>query len=98
MAELIVGLGTSHGPTMDTPPEQWQRLGEKDFEDPRFDYQALLRAAPPGLEAELTLEKKRERYDAVQVASRALADVIAEMRPDVMVVVSNPHRVFPDDH
>lgn len=98
MAELILGLGTSHGPTMDTPPEQWQRLGEKDLDDPRFDYQALLRAAPPGLQAELTLEKKRDRYDAVQAASSALAKVIAQARPDVMVVVSNPHRVFADDN
>lgn len=59
MAQLVLGIGSSHGPTMQTPPDEWEKLGEKDTRDPRVDYQALVRSAKPGLEKELTLERDR---------------------------------------
>lgn len=35
MADLVLGMGTSHGPSIQSAPEQWARLGERDMRDPR---------------------------------------------------------------
>jgi hypothetical protein len=91
MAEIVLGFASSHGPTMGTPPEKWEDLGRKDTLDVRFNYEELIRTAKPGLEQEVTLEKFRERYDAVQKGIGALGAVLHEAAPDVVVVFSNPH-------
>lgn len=89
MAEIVLGFAASHGPTMNTPPEQWAELGEKDQEDPRFDFASLRPKA--NIEQELTLDVMRERYAAVHRAIGNLTNVMREARPDVIVVFSNPH-------
>ena len=63
MAKLVLGFGSSHGPTIRTLPEQWDRIAERDKRDPRYNYQELLRHADSALAQEITLEKKQERYD-----------------------------------
>jgi hypothetical protein len=74
---------------MNSAPEKWAALGEKDQLDTRFDFASLPRR--PGIEQEVTIERFRERYDAVQRDVAELWGVIQEARPDVVVVLSNPH-------
>lgn len=95
MANIVLGLGSSHGPTIRTPPDQWHRLAEKDMEDPRYSYEALMATARPGLEQEVTPEKMQERYEACQRGVAAVQGVLADVAPDVYVVISNPHGVPP---
>ena len=52
MAKIVAGLGATHGPLIDTPPEAWDNLGLQDMNDPRMDFQAVLARAKPGMEAE----------------------------------------------
>lgn len=89
MADIVLGFASSHGPTMNTPPERWHELGEKDTRDVRFDFKSLKPKA--GIEQEITIEKMRERYAAVQAGIAALGEVMREAKPDVIVVFSNPH-------
>ena len=98
MAQLVLGMGSSHGPTIQTPPGQWYQLGEKDLRDPRFNFQELLRNARPGLDKEITPEKQQERYDATQAGLKTLAEVLKGADLDVIVMVSNPHRIWPEDN
>jgi hypothetical protein len=91
MAEVVLGIGSSHGPTMNTPPERWPELGQKDMQDARFDFASLLAHPRPGIEQELTLEKFTERYNALQRDVAALNDILMAAHPDVVVVLSNPH-------
>lgn len=91
MANLVIGVGTSHGPSIQTVPEKWARLGERDTRDPRFNYQELLKAAKPGLDREIVLEVQRTRHAAARAALRKLTDIIARAKLDVMVVISNLH-------
>ena len=49
MATLAFAVGSSHGPTNQTPPEDWLRLGEGDKTDPRYDYNEMLARAKPGM-------------------------------------------------
>jgi 3-O-methylgallate 3,4-dioxygenase len=91
MAEIVLGIGSSHGPTMNTPPDRWQELGEKDMQDSRFDFATLIANPRPGIDQELTLEKFTERYNALQRDVDELNGIIQEANPDAVVVLSNPH-------
>ncbi len=51
MAEVVIGVGTSHSPQLSVRAADWHVLREKDENDPRLDYPALLKKAKPGLEA-----------------------------------------------
>ena len=97
MAEIVLGLGASHGPTIQSQPEDWLRLGQKDMEDPRYDFDAVLAAASPEIKNELAPEKLQERYEAIQRAIKSLSDVLQEAAPDAIVCISNPHGVAPQD-
>ena len=68
MAEIVIGIGTSHSPQLSVRAADWQVLREKDETDPRLDYKKLLEKAKPGLDAELTPEKFRQRDEACQAA------------------------------
>ncbi len=98
MARIVFAVGSSHGPTIQTPPEDWRRLGEGDTRDPRFDYNELAKRARAGLDQELTIEKQRERSQATHAALGVLAQRLAQAQPDVAVVVSNAHRIRKDDN
>src|SRR6266852_4721447 len=98
MARIVLGLGTSHGPTMRTPPAAWAALGQKDAVDPRLDYEALRRGVGPHVAAELTPEKWQARYDACQAGARTLASLLDRVDPDAILLITNPHRVWPHDY
>lgn len=98
MADLVIAAGSSHGPSIQSTPEHWAKLGEGDTRDPRFDFEAQRRQAPPGLEKELTLDVWRTRHAAARAALKTLNEVLRAARLDVVVVVSNIHRVYPADH
>lgn len=93
MASLVLAVGSSHGPSIQTTADNWPRLGEKDARDTRMDYQALLRRAPAGLEKELTPEIQHARHAASHAALDRLAAVIAESALDAVVVISNAHNL-----
>lgn len=99
MATIAMGLGTSHGPTWITPPEQWVRLQQGDEKNPTIDYADLLSRARPGLDEELTEEKKREKYLACQTAARTLTDVLIEISPDLIIMIGDDqHEHLLDDN
>ena len=95
MAHIVLGLGSSHGPTIRTKPEAWERLGKKDMEDPRFDYEAELKTVKSDILDEITLERKRERFEALQRGMSALSGLLTEANPDCIVMVSNLHGDIP---
>lgn len=96
MAKIVLGLGSSHG-MLGTPADQWHKLGEKDMDDPRFSYEELLKRVKPGLEREINLETFREKAAAVERGISSVRNLLAEVNPDVCVMVSNPHGSVPDD-
>ena len=98
MARVVLGVGSSHGPSIQSAPELWARLGEGDTRDPRFDYQELLRSAKPGLEREITIDVQRQRHAAAHAAIKKLTDIVVRSKLDVVIVVSNQHRIRPADN
>jgi 3-O-methylgallate 3,4-dioxygenase len=97
MAKVVLGFGSSHGPTIATEPSAWDRMAERDKKDPRYDYATLLSKADPRLVNEIIPEKKAQRHAANQQGIATLQGIVEEAAPDVVIVVSNPHGVLPDD-
>ncbi len=98
MAKVVFAAGSSHGPTIQSTPDKWLRLVERDKRDPRYDYQEVLRNARPGLDKEITPEMMEKRYKLIHAQLDKLTDVITSVPVDVMIVVSNIHRVKEDDN
>lgn len=97
MAEIVLAFGTSHGPTINTKPEGWADLGEKDQKDPRFSFEEALKRAPKDIADQITIEKKTERWNALQRNVKTVESLVSDARPDVAIVISNPHGILPDD-
>jgi Catalytic LigB subunit of aromatic ring-opening dioxygenase len=96
MAQVVLGIGTSHGPLLSTPSDMWHLRAQWDrsqlhpYQGRLYAYDEL-RAARSGenLEAQVTPEACRRRYDACQAAIERLARIWAEAKPDVAVIFGN---------
>ncbi len=97
MAKIVLGIGTSHGPMLSTPPDQWGQRVTADKRNPQhwykgksytFDQLVALRAGEH-LERQITPEMWQQRHAACRRAIGKLADVYAEAKPDVAVIVGN---------
>src|SRR5687768_18099861 len=99
MADIVFGLGSSHGPLLSTPPEQWDLRAKADrankqhyFRGKTYDYEALLAARAPGFANEAALETRRERHARCQVALDAVGEKFKAVAPDAFVIVGNDQR------
>ena len=99
MAEIVLGIGTSHSPQLSVPWTQWELLREKDETDKRLDYPALLRHAKTNIKDELTREKWEQRDKACQAAIGSLGEILQKANPDAIVVLGDDqHEQFHDDN
>jgi Catalytic LigB subunit of aromatic ring-opening dioxygenase len=102
MAQVVLGIGTSHSPQLSVPWKKWSLLREKDETDPRLDYAALVKSAKsrkPNLETELTEEKFRERDEGCQKAIAKLGEMLRAAKPDLVVIFGDDqHEQFHDEN
>lgn len=99
MAEIVLGMATSHGPQLEIPGDRWSALIEKDQKDRRMDYQALLASVRPGMDKEITVEKMVARYESCQRDLDTLSEILLEAKPDVLVVLGDDqNEQFRDDN
>lgn len=106
MAKIALGIGSSHGPMLSTPPDMWHLRGEADRKNPKhfyrgeaYDFQKLLAARQPGFAATITLAERQKRHDACQRALDKLAAKFREVKPDAVVIVGNDQReLFTDEN
>src|SRR5215471_14359220 len=105
MAEIVLGIGTSHGPLLSTPPEQWDLRAKADrankqhyFRGKTYDYESLLSERAPGFSDEVHLEIRRDRHARCQQALDAVGKKFKDVAPDAFVIVGNDQReIFSDD-
>ncbi|MEP7304308.1 MAG: protocatechuate 3,4-dioxygenase [Acidobacteriota bacterium] len=101
MAEIVLGIGSSHGPLLSTPPEQWDLRAKADKENKShwyrgrtYDYESLLKERAPGFANEITVETRRDRFAQCRRAIEALGNRFNEVSPDAVVIVGNDQREF----
>lgn len=106
MAELVLGVGTSHSPQMSSGTRFWdghagrdranQFLVDTDGQVRGFD--ELVAKAPPSLAGELTPEVWETKWCRVQDAIAGLVKRLADAAPDVAVIVGDDqHELFGED-
>jgi hypothetical protein len=104
MAEIVLGIGTSHGPLLSTPPEQWDLRAKADrtnkqhyYRGKTYDYDSLLSERAPGFASQIGIEARQERYARCQRALDALGGMFKAVSPDAFVIVGNDQReIFSD--
>jgi hypothetical protein len=101
MAEIVLGIGSSHGPLLSTPPEQWDLRAKADKENKShwyrgrtYDYESLLKERAPGFASEITVETRRDRFAQCRRAIDALGRTFNQVSPDAVVIVGNDQREF----
>jgi OH-DDVA oxygenase len=99
MAQIVLGLWTTHGPQLNTTPEQWMLRLPADrarphwFKGKRYTFDELLELrAAEGLAEQSTLEARTRRHAACQAAIARTAEVWADAAPDVCVIFGNDQR------
>jgi len=90
MAEIILGIGTSHSPMLSTPYEGFSGHAERDRRNPHVpDFERLTREKASWIGRELRPEVTQARHEATQAALARLHDVLVEAAPDVVVVIGD---------
>lgn len=99
MAQIVLGVWTTHGPQLSTTPDEWMLRvpgdkARKHWFDGRvysFDELVELRRGEK-LGERATLDARTRHHAACQAAIAKLADVWAAVDPDVCVILGNDQR------
>ena len=107
MAKIVLGMVSSHGPLLITPPEQWTGRIEADprtpalfFRQKTYRFDALVEArAAENIELQLALEIRQQRFTACQNAIAEMRRVFTEVRPDIAIMIGNDQlEIMSDDN
>lgn len=104
MAEIVLGLGASHGPMLVTRADEWgarvpaDRANRHPWRGRTWSFDELVEARRPEmLDQQITPEVWRERHSRCQAAIKAQADAFWAARPDVAVIIGNDQMELFDD-
>lgn len=97
MAEIVLGIGSSHTPMLNVGREEWPRFAESDpaierFRDPSGrdrSYAELAALARPDIRPFLTEASFHDRYDRAQAGIATLRERLARARPDAIVIIGD---------
>jgi len=106
MAEIVLGMWTSHGPTLSTTPEQWtlrlpadREKTDHPFRGSTYSFDELVELRKgENLAAQASLTERQSRHARCQAAIARMAEKWADLKPDVAVILGNDQReLFLDD-
>jgi hypothetical protein len=106
MAEIVIGIASSHTPQLSSGVDMWLDHAERDRRNPLLlgkdaryhTYDELLAVADPALNRELAPQVWDDKYRRCQDAIEALAGYLAKAHADVAIVVGDDQReLFRDD-
>ena len=81
MAEIVLGLGTSHSPMLSLPADMWHLFEERDKgnrmltsvpDGEVMSYESLLEQADPSIASRITQDTFQTQYNACQKAITTL--------------------------
>lgn len=109
MAEIVIGLGTSHSPQLSTPADQWHLRGElldtrnstlySIPEGRHVTYDELMAEASPEIKKELSPEIYERRHAANQAGLKRVGEALDAANPDILVIVGDDQKeLFQDDN
>ena len=101
MADIVLGIGASHGPLLSTAPEQWDLRAKADrenkshwFRGKTYDFESLMKERAPGFASQIDIDTRRERSMKCRRAMETLGRKFNNVAPDAVVIVGNDQREF----
>jgi len=99
MAEIALGIGTSHGPQLSTPAEEWGQRAAADrrnqalsFRGGDYSFDELSKLRDAAFASECDLDVQRERHARSRAAIGEVGRIIRAANVDVLVIVSSDHK------
>lgn len=97
MAEIVLGMWTTHGPTLSTTPEEWLLRLPADhankqhwFKTGRYDFDTLVKMrSGEGLAEKSALAERTKRHAACRAAIDRMAEAYAAAAPDIAIIFGN---------
>lgn len=97
MANIVLGLGSSHTPMLNVKPDEWANFAQSDPSiTPLRDtagavttYEALATLAQPRVRDWLEPVSLRDRYRQAQAGIARLRQTLARVAPDVVVIIGD---------
>lgn len=106
MADVVIGVASSHTPQLSSGVDMWVDHAERDRRNPLLlgkdaryhTYDELLAQADPAIEQELAPAIWEHKYQRGQEAVEALAVSLAKASPDIAIVIGDDQReLFTDE-
>jgi aromatic ring-opening dioxygenase catalytic subunit (LigB family) len=101
MAEIVLGIGSSHGPLLSTPADQWNLRATADrankshwYRGKTYDFDSLLKERAPGFAAEVEADVRQQRFEQCRSALEQLGRKFESVKPDAVVILGNDQREF----
>ena len=108
MAEIVLGIGTSHSPTLSLTPDLLPVYAQRDRTNPMLSappdgkvrtYEELLEIADPSISELVNENLFREHHEIIQRDIAELARTLEEARPDTVIIVGDDQEeLFFDDN
>ena len=97
MAQIVYGVGTSHGPLLNLPPAEWEVRAEFDraqtdlaLRDGTFSFAELYaHRGGPHFAAKATLDERTQRHAACQRQLDVLGERLDDINPDALIIVGD---------
>ena len=103
MAQVVLGLGSSHSPQLSTPSEGWRARGENDRRHKQLvgtdsvvsDFDGLMARADLGrIAKEITPDKMQQRHERNQKSIARLSKALYEADLDVLVMLGDDQQEY----
>ncbi|MDT8398810.1 MAG: hypothetical protein RQ899_09365 [Pseudomonadales bacterium] len=99
MAQIVLGMWSTHGPILNTSPEEWMLRVPHDhkirhwFRGSEYSFEELVALRRHENFAEqITLEERTRRHARCQQGVARLAQLWDEVKPDVAIIMGNDQR------
>lgn len=99
MAEIVLGMWSTHGPILNTTPEEWMLRVVNDkriphwFEGKEYTFEELVELRKDkNFSEQITLEERTLRHARCQEGVAKLAETWKSVKPDVAVIMGNDQR------
>jgi aromatic ring-opening dioxygenase catalytic subunit (LigB family) len=99
MAQIVLGIGTSHSPLLALEATEWSLRSAEDMANPALNlsdgtfvpYEALLERTGPRYAEDCTIENLSRQQRQAQSSLDRLAGEIEEARPDAVIIIGDDH-------
>ncbi len=99
MADIVLGIGTSHTPMLYTEPDHWTKYETRDRKMTLLDHEGnprpfdeLVAEAGPEVAKAIEPDAIMRAYDTCQKNLDRLADTLAEVAPDAVIIIGDDQK------